>query len=91
MPAARAASCRRAAPSPMLMPAPYAEAPDNTVPLAHGSFPPATAANPAQLSADGEALHRLAGEVGYDLEVLVEMQDVEPGQFGCRRDDQVGY
>jgi len=37
-----------------------------------------------------EALDRLAGDLGDGLEVLVEMQDREPGQFRSRGDDQVG-
>ena len=40
---------------------------------------------------DIQALDGLAGEVGYHIEVLVEMQDRESGEFRGSRDDQVRY
>jgi hypothetical protein len=38
-----------------------------------------------------QALNGLAGDLGYDLEVLVEVQDREPCQFSGGGDDQVRY
>ena len=40
---------------------------------------------------DVQALDRLAGDVRYDVEVLVKMQHGEPGEFGGSCDDQVRY
>ena len=38
-----------------------------------------------------QALDRLASEVGYDIEVLVEMQHGEPGEFRGSRGEQVRH
>src|SRR5215831_1347904 len=38
-----------------------------------------------------QALHGLAGDLGYYVKVLAEVQDREPGQFGGRGDDHVRY
>jgi hypothetical protein len=38
-----------------------------------------------------QALDGLAGDPGYDVEVFVEVQNCEPGEFRGRGDDQVRY
>jgi hypothetical protein len=40
---------------------------------------------------DVEALEGLASHRGNDLEVLVKVQDGQPGEFGSGGDDQIGY
>jgi hypothetical protein len=40
-------------------------------------------------SGDVEPFERLAGDCGDDLEVLVEVQDRQPGEFGSGGDDQI--
>jgi hypothetical protein len=42
-------------------------------------------------SPNGQALDGLAGDLGDDLEVLVDVQDGQPGQLRGRGDDQVGH
>jgi hypothetical protein len=43
------------------------------------------------LSDCGESFHGLAGEFSDEVEVLVEVQDRQAGEFGGRRDQEVGY
>jgi hypothetical protein len=38
-----------------------------------------------------QALGGLTGDLSYDVEILIEVQDREPGELGGRGDDQVGY
>jgi hypothetical protein len=38
-----------------------------------------------------QALDGLPGDLGYYLEVLIEVQDCEPGEFRGRRNNQVGH
>jgi hypothetical protein len=42
-------------------------------------------------SADVEALDRLAGDVGDQVEVLVEVEHGQVGQLGGGGDQEVGY
>src|SRR5262252_2832408 len=44
----------------------------------------------SRLRAEDQSLHELAGDVSDQLEVLVHVQDREPGKLGRRRDDEVG-
>jgi len=41
-------------------------------------------------SCPGKALRRLSGDLGDEVEVLVEVHDGEPGQLGRGGDDEVG-
>lgn len=43
-----------------------------------------------RMSSRGQALDGLPGDVGDDLEVLVEVQHGKPGEFSDGGDDQVG-
>src|ERR1039458_4980500 len=43
------------------------------------------------LSGDRQALHGLPGDLGDQVEVLVEMQDGQAAELRRRADDQVGY
>jgi hypothetical protein len=38
-----------------------------------------------------QAFQGLAGDLGDEVEVLVEVQHRQPGEFSGRRDDQIGY
>ena len=38
-----------------------------------------------------QALHGLAGDLSYEVEVLIEVQHRQPGEFSGRSDDQIGY
>ena len=42
-------------------------------------------------SGRAEALYGLTGDRSYDVEILIEVQDREPGQFRRRGDDQVWH
>ena len=52
------------------------------------------AAKPPRVAAHcpgAQPLHGLAGDLGYYLEVFIEVQDRESSQFGGRCEDQVRY
>ena len=41
--------------------------------------------------ADVQAFHGLTGDLGDEVEVLIEVQYGQPGEFGGRGDDQIRY
>lgn len=39
----------------------------------------------------GQAFHGLTGDLGDEVEVLIDVQDGQPGEFSGRGDDQIRY